>query len=452
MLAVVYDREDAFGMGATGARTTRGGLTRFAAVPLRASALAALISVACGGDSSGGDNQVFFVGYVYDGASGARLDKSAITKVGILYGDTQIKVDVQDDGRFISRDPLPTWRDYTVSIDATGYRSFVSYNTGVDVPASLAMTNGVAQASTTQTLDFTAYVFPVTLKSPALTLTVTVPDALTSVPTSSKVNGTMRLRPQGPPSVQVGGPSVQFGSPANRLWSNDEDLLTQTVVKTFTDGTVNLDPGELVYGVAYEVSVFDVAGFQPFSSGNSSLVAGTVSSRTFALLPDMKDPLSIVVNDATACVPPLGSDTSYGGKVTLTFNAPIELVGATYREDFDNLLSITFPSAPSGSPSVLYCPLKSSSSTDPTTQERGSKIEVSGASLIFSFNPSVGLATTYFGSPCMAPPTITTVTYGGASSLTLQPVGDPARRRSLSDMLIERRFSSAVTCPVRSGF
>lgn len=415
--------------------------------------LAAALFAACGGDSNnGGNHQVFFVGYVYDGASGARLDKSLLTKIGIIYGDKQIKVDIQDDGRFISRDPLPTWRDYTVSVDANGYRTFVSYNTGVDVPASLAMTDGIAQASTTQTLDFAAYVFPVTLKSPAMTLTVTIPDILTGVPTSSKVNGTMRLRPQSLSAVQVGGASQPFGSPIGRIWFNDEDLLTQTVVKNFTDGGVAVDEGELVYGVTYEVAIFDVAGYQPFTA-STGLVAGSVSSRTFTLVRDLQDPLSIVVNDAATCVPPAGNETSYGGKVTLTFNTPIEVFGTTYREDFDNALSITEPSPPTGGTTLTYyCPLKSSSSIDATQQERGSKVEVSGATLIFSFNPSVGLATTYFGSPCSAPPTITTISYGGASLLAIQPVGDPSRRRLLSDMLVERRFTTPVTCPTRSTF
>lgn len=417
--------------------------------------LATLLLVGCGGDSKGGNHRVFFVGFLYDGASGARLDKATITSFGISYGDRQIRVDVEDDGRFISRDPLPTWQDYTVKIEAIGYRDFVSYNSGIDVPASVAMTNGVADLSTTQTLDFGAYLFPVTLKSPPLALTVAAPDAVTGLPVSSGINGTMRLRPQGPSSVQVGN-SATFASPVvGHVWPNDEDLLTQTVLKSFVDGSVSLEEGELVYGVSYEVSVFDVAGYQPYSTSTSAtavLVAGTVTSRTFTLTPDLKDPLSIIFNDAATCVPPAGTDTDYGGKVTITFNTAIEIFGSTYREDFDNTLSITEPQPPAGTPVVYYCPLKSISSVDPTTQERGSQIEVSGASLIFSFNPAVGLATTYFGTACVPPPFISGISYSGASSLLLQPVGEPARRRPLGEMLIERRYSTTVSCPTRSTF
>src|SRR4051812_23316970 len=148
--------------------------------------LALLAGLGCGGDS-GGEHKVYFVGDVYDGASGARLSKSSLTSVQVLYGGQKIKVDIEEDGRFLSRDPLPTWRDYTVKIEANGFRSFASYNPGVDVPASVAMTDGVAQSSTTQTLDFAAYLFPVSIKSPALTLTVVVPDPTTGIPTSNAV-------------------------------------------------------------------------------------------------------------------------------------------------------------------------------------------------------------------------------------------------------------------------
>jgi hypothetical protein len=343
---------------------------------------------------------------------------------------------------------MPTWRDYTVTIDANGYRSFVSYNTGIDVPASLAMTAGVAQASTVQTLDFAAFLFPVTLKSPPIHLTVTAPSA-GGIPTSSMVNGTLRLRPQGLPSIQIGSGTL-VNTPVSRVWANDQDLLTQTVQKSFTDGSVNIDEGELVYGVSYEVAIFGVTGEQPLVlSGQNGIVAGSVTSRTFALTAETQDPLAIVQNDATSCTPPLPSDTTYGGKVTITFNTPIELVGSTYREDFDNALAIVEPTP--ANYTTYYCPLKTSVN-DPTQQERGSKIDVSGASLAFSFNPSVGLATTYPGTTaCVVPPVFTSINYAGAGALVVQPVGDPSRRQTLANLLFGSLFtSSSVTCPMRT--
>ena len=220
------------------------------------------------------------------------------------------------------------------------------------------------------------------------------------------------------------------------------------MTKTFTDGTVSVEQGELVYGVAYEVAIYDVAGHQPMvATGTSGIIAGQVTSKTFTLVREQRDALTIVANDAMTCVSPAGTDTTYTARVTLTFNVDIELVGATYREDFDNALSI---SAPLMTGTTYNCPLKAVVA-DPTQQERGSRIEVSGRTLVFSFNPSIGLATTYSGIACVPPAVITTVNYSGASSLLLQPVGDPARRRGLSVMLNEKGVSS-VACPMRSSF
>jgi hypothetical protein len=414
-------------------------------------------ATACGSKDSGGHHDVFFVGYVYDGATGARLDKTVLSNVSMTYGDKDIKLDIEDDGRFVTRDPLPTWQDYVVTIEANGYRSFVSYNQGVDLPASLAMTNGIAQASTQQTLDYAAYLFPTALKSPAMTLTVTAPDPVTGLPTANAINGTLRLRPLGLPAIEIDTSGAAALS-INRVWANDNDLLTQTVVKSIMNGSVSVDEGELVYGVAYEVAIYDVPGYQPLVAstvsglpGSGALVAGTVTSRSFTLVRDAQDPLKIIGSDALSCLPPPGSSTSYGAKITLTFSADIEIVGTTYAEDVDNGLSITEPTPPSSTTTVIYyCPLKTA--TGDPSQERGSKVEVAGPSLSFSFNPSIGLATTYFGTTCMVPPSITSVSYGGISAMMLQPMGDPSRRRLLTDMLFERGSTSGtITCPSRTG-
>jgi hypothetical protein len=419
-------------------------------------AFAAICGVACDSGSKDttpttkvGDNEVFFSGYVYDGATGSRLTKDQITGVSIVYGDKTIDFDIADDGRFVSKTGLPTWRDYTVKIDATGYRAFASYNTGIDVPASLAMTNGVAQAATTQSLDFSAYLFPVALKSPKLTLTVTTPDPMTGAPVTDKVDGQARLRPQSVPSIFIGG-----STPAKRVWANGEDLLTQTVTKSFTNGTVVVDEGELVYGVSYELTIFDVAGFQPLDVTGSNLggtttpiVAGFVTSQTFNLTPETQDPLRIISVDGATCVPPVPTATTYGGKVTLTFNSDIEVVGTTFAEDIDNGLAVQLPSSTTSS-SYSICPLKTP--TGDPAQERGSKVEVGTNTMTFSFNPSIGFSTTSPYGTCMLPPSIMTIVYyQGNTTIMLQPKGDSLRKRSLSSMLNEKLLTSQLTCPTR---
>jgi hypothetical protein len=204
------------------------------------------------------------------------------------------------------------------------------------------------------------------------------------------------------------------------------------------------------------LSRWQTPGEQPLVlSGPDAIVAGTVTSRTLVLTPETQDPLAIVQNDATSCAPPLPTDATYGGRVTLTFNTPIEIVGSTYHEDFDNALTIIEPTPPTPTAppytTTYYCPLKTSLN-DPAQQERGSKIELAGAALIFSFNPSTGLATTYPGtSACTLPPSFTSINYAGANALVVQPVGDPSRKQTLANLLFQTTFtSSTVTCPMRA--
>lgn len=422
--------------------------------------VAATTSIAaggCGNSDKAADNQVFFTGYAYDGATGMRLDKTALNGVSIVYGDQTIAFDVADDGRFVSRTPLPTWRDYTVTIDATGYRTFASANTGVDVPASLSMTSGVAQAATIQTLDFTAYLFPVSVKAPKLTITVTVPDALTGAPVADSVNGQLRLRPQSSSAILIGGSATT--TPAKRIWANSEDLLTQSIDKTFTNGNAVIDDGEMVYGVAYELTIFGVDGYQPLDfTGTTSgfgttivppIVAGTVTSETFTLTPVSQDPLKIIATDAANCVPPSPMSSVYGGKLTLTFNFDVEPVGGTFAEDIDNGLNIT-TALSNGSSS--YCTLRTA--TGDPTQERGSKVEFGTNTVTFSFNPTVGLATTSsFGGVCVLPPAITSISYYSSSTaIFLQPKGQPLLKRSFSTMLNEKLGTTLLACPQRSSF
>jgi hypothetical protein len=134
----------------------------------------------------------------------------------------------------------------------------------------------------------------------------------------------------------------------------------------------------------------------------------------------------------------------------LTFSEPIEAVGTTLSEDVDNGLSITSQGPPQ---SFNICQLKSG--FDPTKQERGTNVAISGATMTFTFNPSVGLTppvdpVTMFTN-CTTPTTITSVTYSGLSQDFIQPMGDPTRKRLLSAMLQEFQPTSTnpsvLTCP-----
>jgi hypothetical protein len=411
-------------------------------------AVGGMFGSGCGGADgpTAADHTVYFEGNVYDGATGMRLDKTVITSIAIAYRDKTLKVSIADDGRFVSLDPLPTWQDYMVTIETNNYRAFVSHNLGFEVPASLAaMNTGLASISTIQTFSFDAYLFPKALKAPAVTLPIAIFDDM-NLPSLGKAAGTIRLRPQTQSGLQVGVGDGAAGAPraSRRVWANDEDLLTKTLIKSFTAGKADFAAGELVYGVQYEISIYDVDGYQPVVlTGAAGIVAGSVTSKTIQLAKALRDPLRVIANTATMCTPSLPTATDFGSKVQLTFSEDIEIVGTTYPEDIDNGLSIAAMPV-----SFLTCPLKTN--LDPTKQERGSKVDVAGAMLTLSFNPSVGITDPTLGTGCMAPTAITAVTYGNLQTIVVQPMGDASRKRGLAVMLQEFNptvVASSLSCP-----
>jgi hypothetical protein len=400
------------------------------------------------------DHNVFFEGNVYDGAGMGVLNKTQIGSVSIEYRDKLIRVNIDDSGRFTSQDPLPTWQDYMVTIAADGYRAFVSHNPGFEVPASLAgMQQGLAQITTTQTFDFDAYLFPVALVAPAMTISVATIDDTTGNPAFGKAAGTIRLRPITQSGIQVGAADTATATPraSRRVWANDNDLLGPTITQMFTAGKADIAAGALVYGVMYEVSVYDVDGYQPsVTAANSGIVAGTVMSKTIQLAKVSKDPLRILSSTGNMCTPPTPTSTMPGAQIVLTFSEPIEAVGTNLAEDVDNGLSISSQGTPQ---TFNLCQLKSG--FDPTKQERGTTVAISGAMMTFSWNPSVGLTAPVdpvsMFNVCTTPTTITSVTYSGLSQDFIQPMGDPTRKRLLSAMLQEFQPTStnpsALTCP-----
>jgi hypothetical protein len=76
------------------------------------------------GCNEGPDNEVFLQGQVYDGATGMRLTSY---KISVNYRNTTLTGKVGADGTFLI-EHLPVFQDYTVAIDATGYRVFRSHN------------------------------------------------------------------------------------------------------------------------------------------------------------------------------------------------------------------------------------------------------------------------------------------------------------------------------------
>jgi hypothetical protein len=410
-------------------------------------ALTSLSAASCSSSPTPATHDVYFVGYVYDGATGQRLAAKDVMSVSIKYRDQVIHTNIEDDGRFVSTDPLPTWQDYTVAVTATGYRPFESDNAGIDVPKSLQMTDGVATLGTQQTFHFDVRLFPTSLMAPAVTVTIQKSDALVAVPPPGPASGTLRLQPVSSSVLEAGDPS------AVPVWPNDDDLLNQTVTLPFTGGTATIAAGTLVYGVTYAMTIFDVDGYQPFTGQGSQavLTAGSLTSLAVTIQVDTKAPLRILQTDAGKCVPPLPTDTKPGGDVDITFSEDIEASDATLAEAIDDGVSISV-----SNPTSLYCPL--SVSTDPTKQERGTSATITGNMLTLAFNPSVGLATmTTFGTTCTPPPAFAAIVYGNLANVFVQPKGDPVRKRSLTAMLAELpasttfpgATSSSLSCPAQ---
>jgi hypothetical protein len=414
-------------------------------------ALATLAGASCSDNATSADeHKVFFVGYVYDGATGARLDATKVQGISIKYRDKVVRTKLETDGRFVTLDPLPTRQDYAVYIGATGYRPFVSNNEGFDVPRSLSMTDGLAGAATEQTFHFDAYLFPTAVKSPKVVISVEQSDAATAMPTPPRASGTMRLRPLSSSLLERASLGEVPTGTIVRRWSNDEDLLAQTLTRPFTEGRVEFNEGELSYGVLYEIAVFDVKGYQPIVLGTQSqqpFVAGSVTSRSVTLQKEQKDPLRVLATNTDTCTPPAGNAMTYGAEIRITFNEEIEFVSPTAPEDIDNGVAVY----PSNQTSSTYCPLKMS--TETTRQERGTRATIEGRVLVLAFNPSIGFSpTSSFGSPCMIPSALTQVTYGNLANVQLRPKGDANRRRSLGTMLGELPGnntgspSSAISC------
>ena len=144
------------------------------------------------------------------------------------------------------------------------------------------------------------------------------------------------------------------------------------------------------------------------------------------------------------CTPPVPTAAVPSGAITLTFSENVEIVGTTYLEDVDNGVSIQ-------TPTFGTCPIKPG--VDPTMRERGTKVDVMGATITFSWNPMVGLTDSMMGAVCTPPTAITSVTYGNLGTVVVQPMGDSSRKVPLSTLLAQfapTMVSTSLVCPTRA--
>jgi hypothetical protein len=388
-------------------------------------AVIALLAVAgsglgCGGSSEErkGSHEIWFMGSIYDGASGAVLSGYSIS---LTYGPKTVNGTVDGNGRY-TLGPLEAWNDYAVTVSLDGYRAFTSYNSGISPPPPPSVSGGATQtttnvyadvysANTTQTFDFDAYLFPLSVQPSPLTISI-----VTSDPNTPNPNGSIRLRPVSQPSIQD-----SVGGVGNQVWSNDQDMLAAVISSPFMDGSIMIDSASLVYGVNYQVAVYDVAGFMPVTG--QTVRAGSQTS-LIVNISTTASPLTIVSNTISMCRP-AGQSTNVvmTAQISFKFNtSSIEDVTSVTLgrggEVLDNALSVVTQMGGILKSNVLV-----------NTPERGTSFVLSGDTLSIWWNPSVGLM-----NPS-ATDTIVAVTYGGLSTITLQPTGHPEFAKSLAALL-----------------
>jgi len=375
-----------------------------------AAAMLAVGSFAAGcknDDTTGANHEIWFMGSIYDGATGAVLYDYDIS---LVYGTTTVtgKVD-RNTGRY-TLGPLPAWNDYGVVITQGGYRTFTSYNAMIAPPAPppASQQSDVYTAHTTQTFDFDAYLFPDSLQASALTVNITKAD-----PAAAPASGSIRLRPTTLPVIQD-----QTAGVTGQVWSNDQDILANVYAADFSGGTLTIDPGMLVYGVTYQVTVYNVEGYQP---GTATVRAGLQDS-VIVNITTSASPLTLVSSTVAQCKP-YGTSTTVSNtaQVTFTFNTSmIEDVTTSVGkgpEVLDNGLTVQ---------TMFGATLKSSAST--AVQERGTQFLLNGNTLTISWNPVAGISSQISGD------TITYVLYNNLSAIQLQPTGHPELVKTLSTL------------------
>ncbi|MEM1032607.1 MAG: hypothetical protein AAGN82_19840 [Myxococcota bacterium] len=356
------------------------------------------------------DHTVEFVGFAFDATTGERLTGYTLE---LLTGATAVEGTVAADGRF-QVGPISVWSDYTVRIDAGDYRAFVSHNPRTGLPDAFAQSDDIADIATQQVFFYDAYLFPASLQSPAVTFTVTTP-------IGTPPDGSIRLRPSLPSVLTDETFETPSGIPG-QLWFNDEDVQAATLSQSFSNGTVDVSAGALVYGVTYAVSIFDVEAHQPFSGAYR---AGIETDKTFALAEELAEPLVVVSSDEASCTPPPLPGATSSAEVMIQFNATIELEDADVaNEALDSNLSIV--SADDDLDMMLNVLAPDASNM---AIERGVSIVATGDTLMISFNPASGLDES---DPDDA---ITNVTYGGLADIVVRRPGSPSSAVTLAAAL-----------------
>jgi hypothetical protein len=374
------------------------------------------LAAGCGGEEDKkGNHQIWFMGSIYDGATGLIIKDY---QIALTFGTTTLQGTVDANTGRYTVGPLSAWNDYAVTISRPYYRPFVSYNAGIAPPAPPAASqqSDVYSANTTQTFNFDAYLFPQDLAASDVTINVLKADT-----TAPLAEGKIRLRPTSLPSIQDTTAGVM-----GQVWANDQDILAAVYFSPFSGGSAVVGSADLVYGVTYTVTIYDVPGFQP---ATATLRAG-LQDNVSVNITTTASPLMLVSSTASMCKPyNVSTLVPNTAQITFTFNTAMVEDATTAAgkgpEVLDNGLTAL---------TMLGATLKTNAST--TLQERGTAFLLNGATLTISWNPMAGISTQISGD------TIQYVIYNNLSQIQLQPTGHPELVKTLSTLV----GASSIQC------
>jgi hypothetical protein len=354
----------------------------------------------------------YYYGSVYDGVKGTQITKY---HVDYEYSGRRIEGKIDASNNF-SIGPIPAFKDFSVYIDADGYRPFVAHEP-----------QWIDTYHADRSYHYEAYLFSTLLQVSDVRMNITLSDS------ASLPKGSVRLRPMSSSAVYATAADRPGGIPG-QVWSNDNDLLVDTIWTDFEEGEATIVGKKLVYGVTYNASVLNVPGYQ-FETG-VHFQAGVDGDMAITLSPLNETALAISYINTE------DGDTHPDGMLEIYFNRQVEFDPLTnpaqMRESVDNAFRIASENTDGDSDLNTL----NDGSENSNAQERGTSVSLdsdSGQKLTFTWDPNAALVTKDSDD------VIRSVTWSGLGTVKVRPVGGKASdARSIADLLGARQGSSSA--------